>query len=84
MSLPIDKAERPVIWNAKDRVIKWNNKTKNMEAYNLKKSPLLEKFDTAMGRLRIEVLVIESYGIIGQFVASEFVVFVKVIQNFQI
>ena len=55
MSLPIDKAERPVIWNAKDRVIKWNNKTKKMEAYNLKKSPLLEKFDTAMGRLRIEV-----------------------------
>ena len=59
MSLPIDKAERPVIWNAADRVIKWNNKTKKMEAYNLKKSPLLEKFDTAMGRLRIEVLVIK-------------------------
>jgi len=50
--LPINKTERPVIWNAGDREIKWNNKTKQMEAYSHKKSPLLEKFDTVMGRLR--------------------------------
>ena len=58
MPLPINKTERPVIWNAGDREIKWNNKTQQMEAYSRKKSPLLEKFDTVMGRLRVEFLVI--------------------------
>ena len=60
MPLPIDKTERPVIWNAWDREIKWNDKTKKMEAYSSKKSPMLEKLDTVLGRLRIEVLKVKT------------------------